>query len=252
LPPAVGGVVNEIANRAAGVVREDLRGELEARYQQEVVGFCREIVNGKYPFVKTSAVDAQPEDFSRLFGPNALLDMFFKQRVEPLANTVTRPWRWRPDASGVPVGGSLEMLQRFELAQRIRDNYFPTGALKFDFRVTSFDVDGGTSRFILDIDGQRFNYQFGPDPNAPATWPGPTPGSASVTWEERGGGRAFIAYTGRWAWQRLIDAAEIQTETDVRYALTWRRGTHTATVKIEAVSVRNPFNKADVQQFRCG
>jgi type VI secretion system protein ImpL len=252
LPPAVGSLVTEIANRAADVVRGDVRGELEARYDQEVLGFCREIVNGKYPFVKTSAVDAQPEDFNRLFGPNMLLDMFFKQRVEPLVNTVTRPWSWRPDASGVPVGGSADMLRRFELAQLIRDRYFPTGTLKFDFRVLSFAVDAGTSRFVLDIDGQKFNYQFGPDPNAPATWPGPTPGTASVTWEERGGGSAFIAYTGRWAWQRLVDAAEIQTETDVRYALTWRRGNHQATLRIEAVSVRNPFNKADVQQFRCG
>ena len=253
LPATVGVLVTEIANRAASLVRADLRSELEARYQQEVLGFCTEIVNGKYPFEKTSAVDAQPDDFNRLFAPNMLLDTFFRQRVEPLVNTATRPWTWRPDASGVPVGGSADMLRRFELAQQIRDRYFSTGSMKFSFRVLSFTVDDKSSRFILDIDGKRINYQFGPDPNEPAAWPGPTPGSASVTWEERGGGRASIAYSGRWAWQRLIDAAEIQpAPDDVRYTLTWRRGIHSASVMIEAESVRNPFNKQDVQRFRCG
>jgi type VI secretion system protein ImpL len=252
LPDSVGELVTDIADRAAVAIRSDIRGELDGLYQQEILGACTEIVNGKYPFAKTSATDAQPEDFNRLFGPGMLLDGFFKQRVAPLVNTATRPWTWRPDASGVPVGGSVDMLRRFELAQAIRDRYFPMGSLKFDFRVLSFTVDAGTTRFILDIDGQKFNYQFGPDPNAAATWPGPTPGTASVTWEERGGASAHITYTGRWAWQRLIEAAEVQTETDVRYVLTWRRGTHTASVRIEAVSVRNPFGKTDVQQFRCG
>jgi type VI secretion system protein ImpL len=148
------------------------------------------------------------------------------------------------------------MLARFELAQRIRERYFPPNEMRprMDFRVTSFMVDDqNTSRFVLEIDGRAVPYQFGPDPNVAMVWPGPSPGRASVTWEERGGARPFLAYQGPWAWQRLIDAAEVQSDRDdVRYGLTWRRGNHTATVRLEASSVRNPIGKTDVQQFRCG
>jgi type VI secretion system protein ImpL len=254
LPPAVGGLVTRIADRAAGAVRADVRGELEARYQQDVLGPCMEIVNDKYPFVRTSSVDVRPEDFGRLFGYGGIFDTFFRERVEPLVNTVTRPWRWRPDASGVAIGGSTAMLRRLEAAQQIRNMYFTAGSMKpqMAFTVTPFAADLDSSRFVLEIDGQMFNYQFGPDRSYPVVWPGANQETAAVTWEERAGGRAYIAHQGAWAWQRLIDVAEMQPESDSRYVLTWRRENHYASVRIEAASLRNPFGKLDVQQFRCG
>jgi type VI secretion system protein ImpL len=254
LPPAVGGLVTRIADRAAGAVRADVRSELETRYQQDVVAQCREIVNDKYPFVTTSAVDVRPEDFGRLFGYGGVFDRFFKEHVEGLADMRRRPWSWKPDASGVPVSSSRAMLAQFEAAQRIRDNYFVPGSTlpQMRFMVTPITMDQATDRFVLEIEGQSMDYRFGPERDYQATWPGPKPGAAAVMFLERGGGRPNIAMQGPWAWQRLVDVAEMKAETDVRYQLTWRRDAHYATVRIEAASIRNPFNKADVQQFRCG
>jgi type VI secretion system protein ImpL len=254
LPPAVGGLVTRIADRAAGAVRADVRGELETRYQQEVVAECREIVTDKYPFFRTSAVDVRPEDFGRLFGYGGVFDKFFEERLQQLVNRTRRPWSWLPDASGVPVGGSVAMLRQFEAAQRIRDMYFQRGdpIPKLRFTVTPITMDQGTSRFVLQIDGQSADYRFGPERDFPTTWPGPRPGDAAVVFEERGGRTPNITAKGPWAWQRLIDAGELKEETDDRYLLTWRRDTHYATIRVQAVSIDNPFNKDDVQQFRCG
>jgi type VI secretion system protein ImpL len=253
LPPSVGGLVTNIADRAAGAVLKDARGELETRYMQDVVLPCREIVNNKYPFVRTSGVDARPEDFGRLFGAGGIFDQFFKSRVEPLVNMTRQPWTWRTDASGVPVGGSLTMLRQFESAQRIRDMYFSGNANipQVRFMVTPITMDQETSRFTLDVDGQPAEYRFGPERTYQMTWPGQKPGAAA-TFEERGGRAPNIATQGAWAWQRLLDAAELKEESDSRYVLTWRRDAHFATVRIEATSLRNPFNKPDVQNFRCG
>jgi type VI protein secretion system component VasK len=44
----------------------------------------------------------------------------------------------------------------------------------------------------------------------------------------------------------------MKAETDTRFVLTWKRGNHQASVRLEAVSVRNPFGNVNVQQFRCG
>jgi type VI secretion system protein ImpL len=254
LPPAVGGLVTRIADRAAGAVRADVRGELETRYLQDVVAECRAIVNDKYPFVKTSAVDVRPEDFGRLFGYGGTFDRFFKERVEALVNMTRQPWSWRTDASGVPVGGSLAMLRQFEAAQRIRDMYFPPGMMvpQVRFSVTPLTMDQATARLVIEIEGQSMDYRFGPERSLQTTWPGPKPGNAAVVFEEKGGRAPNIATQGSWAWQRLVDAAELKEETDVRYLLTWRRDTHYVMARIDAASIRNPFNKPDVQQFRCG
>jgi type VI secretion system protein ImpL len=253
LPPTVGTMVTSIADRAAGAVRADVRGELETRYLQDVVAECRDIVNDRYPFFRTSAVDVSPQDFGRLLGHDGVFDRFFKQRMESLVNTTRRPWSWRPDASGVAVVGSTRMLRQFEAAQRIRDTYFSMGGQvpRVQFTVTPTTLDPDTGRFVLDIDGQRSEYQHGPERALPIVWPGPRPGEAAVTFEEKGGRRPNTAVKGTWAWLRLFDAAELKAETDRRYLATWRRDNHEATVVIEAVSIDNPFDKSDLQQFRC-
>lgn len=254
LPPAVGDIVTSIADRAAGAVRADVRGELETRYQQQVVAECREIVTDRYPFFRTSAVDVRPEDFGRLLGHGGIFDTFYKEHLAALVNVTRRPWSWRTDASGVPVGGSAAMLRQVESAQRIRDRYFEPGGNvpKVRFTVTPITMDQGIDRFVLQIDGQRADYRFGPERDFQTTWPGPRPGDAAVIFEERGGRTPNITTKGPWAWHRLIDAGELKAETDDRYLLTWRRDSHYATIRIQAVSIDNPFNKDDVQQFRCG
>jgi type VI secretion system protein ImpL len=251
LPPAVGGLVSRIADRAAGAARSDVQGELETRYQQEVVRPCTELLDGRYPLVP-NGTDAPLADFGRVFGHNGVFDGFFKQNLEALVLT-TGAWRWRTDASGAPVGGSVAMLRQFEQAQRIRDMFFPAGSPtpQVRFTVTPSSLDAGSRQFSLEIDGQNMIDNHGPQRPVNVTWPGARPVGAA-TFEERGGTRVNIVAEGPWAWFRLLDMAQqVDPETDVRYLVTFARGSHEAKVIVEAASVRNPFRKLDLQQFRC-
>jgi type VI secretion system protein ImpL len=144
------------------------------------------------------------------------------------------------------------MLRQFELAQRIRDTFFTAGSQmpQLRFMVVPFRLDAAASKFVLEIDGQTYAYQFGPERQYTATWPGTNP-SAAATFEDRNGGRNVVRQ-GPWAWLRLVDDADVQQETDVRYLLTWKAGGHEASVRLDALSVRNPYMKTDLQQFRCG
>jgi hypothetical protein len=55
----------------------------------------------------------------------------------------------------------------------------------------------------------------------------------------------------RHAWFRLLDSARVSKETEVRSELTFTKDGHEAQVRLEAASVRNPFNDGDVlRQFR--
>ena len=161
-------------------------------------------------------------------------------------------WRWRTDASGAPVGSFVAMLRQFEQAQRIRDMFFAAGSPtpQVRFTVTPSSLDAGSRQFLLKIDGQNMIDNHGPARAVNVTWPGARPMGAA-TFEERGGMRVNIVAEGTWAWFRLLDSAQVAPQTDVSYLVTFAKGGHEAKVTLNAASVRNPFGKRDLQQFRC-
>ena len=254
LPPAVGSIVAAVANGTARVTRAGVSGTLESRYQQDVLRACTEVTMGRYPFVTTSAVDVPLADFGRLFGYGGVFDAFFVKELAPLVDTRRSPWVWRADASGASVGPSNAMLRQFETAERIRETFFKAGSQEPEvrFRLTPAALDPSTTRFVIEIDGQRFEYRHGPERSWQATWPGPMPGAAAVTFEGLTASRPNRVFDGPWALFRLVDAAQLQRDGDSRYALRYRIDGHEARVSVEATSIRNPFGARDLQQFRCG
>jgi type VI secretion system protein ImpL len=87
-------------------------------------------------------------------------------------------------------------------------------------------------------------------------WPGPNPGMAAATFEDRSGPRPNLVFQGPWAWFRLIDASQIQPETEstrTRYvlAIAIEKGGHQSKVTLEAQSILNPYARRDLQQFSC-
>jgi type VI secretion system protein ImpL len=248
LPQPIGAMVSQIGGRSSALAIGQARGELENRYRVQVLNECSSILGGRYPFDPRSAIDVPLADFGRLFGASGVFEAFFKENLAPLVDTSRTPWTWRPGASG-----SLAMLRQFEAAQRIRDQYFrPGGQLpEVRFNVTPGFLDAAASRFVLELDGQSFEYRHGPERSFPAVWPGPAPGVAAYSFEGRGGDRPNQTFQGPWAWFRLLDAGQLQPASDVRYTLSLQAGTHQARVAVEATSIRNPFLKADLRQFRC-
>jgi type VI secretion system protein ImpL len=253
LPPAVASLVTQIGGRSQAIAVGQARGELDNRYQVQVVKECTAIISGRYPFNPRAALDVPLADFGRLFASGGIFDSFFKENLQALVDTSRNPWTWRSDASGV-LGASQAMLRQFETAQRIRDAYFrPGGSMpEVRFNITPTLLDASASRFTLEVDGQSFDYRHGPERSFPAVWPGPSPGVAAFTFEVRTGARPNQAFEGPWAWFRLLDAGNLKAQSDVRYLADWRAGGNQAQVVIEAVSIRNPFLKSDLRSFRCG
>jgi len=254
LPPSIAAIIDEVANSTAGTIRRGVSGTLEARYREDVVRECRDVVQDRYPFIATSAVDVPLADFGRVFGYGGVFDRFFKNELEPLVDTSRSPWTWRPDASGVSVGPSAFMLRQSESARHIREMFFRPGGQESEvrFRLTPTELDADVTRFLLELDGQNVEYRHGPERSVAATWPGQSAGPAAVTFEMRAGGRPNAAFQGAWAWFRLLDSARVSPETEVRSELTFVRDGHQAQVRLDAASVRNPFNDRDVlRQFRC-
>ena len=254
LPPAVRGVVIAIASAVASVTRSGANSTLDTRYREQVVRRCHTIIDERYPFDAGSKADVPLADFGRLFAYGGVFDTFFKDELERHVDTGRRPWSWRADASGVPVVRSTEMLRQFEAAERIREAFFRAGAQEPElrFRVTPTELDAAATRFVLEIDGQRFEYRHGPERSAQAVWPGPAPGGAAASFEDRTAARPNQVFDGPWAWFRLIDAADFRRESDVRFVLRVENGGHEAEVRLDAASIQNPYALGELQQFRCG
>jgi type VI secretion system protein ImpL len=248
LPPPLNAMLANIGGRSEALAVGQARSELENRYRSQVLSECTSITNGRYPFDPRSTVDVPLADFGRLFGANGIFDSFFKENLAPLVDMSRTPWAWRQGASG-----PASMLRKFEAAQRIRDQYFrPGGQLpEVQFTLTPVYLDASASRFTIELDGQSFVYRHGPERTMPAVWPGPAPGVAAYSFEGRTGDRPNQAFEGPWAWFRLLDSGRLVPESDVRYTLNLQAGAYEARVRLEATSIRNPFVRNALRDFRC-
>jgi len=253
LPPAVGALVSEVGGHSEGVTFTQASGELQTRFQQGVVQDCNAALRGRYPFTPGSGLDVPPADFGRIFGYGGLFETFFKENVAALVDTTRRPWTWRAGADGASLGVSVAMLREFEAAQQIRESFFRTGAQlpELHFTVIPVSLDAAATRFLLEIDGQSFEYRHGPQTSRPASWPGPNPGAAAAAFEDHAGGHPNVSFQGPWALFRLLEAGHLQSTTDVRFNMTFDMGGHNAQFALEADSIRNPFGQRQLRAFHC-
>ena len=103
-----------------------------------------------------------------------------------------------------------------------------------------------------EVDGQSLDYRHGPVRSMPAHWPGPAPGAASIMFEDSSGAHPYQTFQGPWAWFRLLDAASMRVDSDVRFTASFQAGGHQGAVIIEPTSIRNPYQVSVVRHFRCG
>ena len=252
LPAPIAAMVSQVGAKGVAVAQAAAGSELANRYRTEVAGECQQLIAGRYPFVRGSGNDVALADFGRVFGPAGVFDTFFKERLQPLVDTSTSPWRWKQGAAA--IGGSATLLAQFQAADRIRQMYFPPGAQlpAMRFSLTPESLDSAVPRLAIDIEGQSIEYRHGPLRSQLITWPGPAPGQATVLFEESGGGGPNRSYQGPWALFRLLDEASVQPQSDVRYVVTLSAGGRLARLTLEATSVRNPFARNELRSFRCG
>ena len=256
LPAPVASLVVQIGNKGEAVASAEAGKELTRRYQTEVIAPCRQLVAGRYPFVADGA-DLALADFATMFSPGGVFDTFFRTRLDPLVDTSTNPWRWKEGAGGI---GSNVPLGQFQAAERIRQIYFSAGGTQPQVRFSLIPeyldrgVDRRAQRLMLEIDGQTIQYRYDSPRAQSLVWPGPSPGQASLLFEEGAGGGPSRSYQGPWAFFHLLDVGVVQPrpQSDVRYQVTFTAGNHNAGVTLEAASVRNPFLHTDLRNFRCG
>lgn len=250
MPAPLGNLVAEVATRTESIVSSQARDELSARYEQQVVSQCRELVEGRYPLNPAAVNDAALNDFGQVFGPGGIFDSFFRDNLAALVDVSHTPWRWKEGATA----GSAALLTQFQRAQKIRDLYFAPGghAPQAAFNLTPDTLDASVVSFTLNVDGQVLDYRHGPQQSHPMTWPGTAgAGQASFAFEDQSGPIPGASKQGPWAWFRLLDQARVEPESETRYHVALSASGKTMRLVLEASSVRNPFGRNAISGFRC-
>ncbi len=250
LPEPLRSLLPQLAAMGAGQTLGATRQRLSAELGQQVGEFCRLATEGRYPFLRSSPRDVTPEDFARLFAPGGLFEQFFQQQLAPHVDRSSRPWRFRPQQQ--QSLGSPGQLVQFERAAMIRDVFFGSGMLRFDFKwletASGLTPPTEPATLALEVDGQRLVFDLTRPRRQSIQWPGPRGGLAARIQL----GSELIETEGPWALLRLLDRARIEPlDAPEKFQASFEVGSQRARFEVTTASVRNPLRLRELAEFRC-
>ena len=255
LPEPVRSLLDTMALAGSSAALRATRVSIGASVNAGIGEFCRQAINGRYPFTRASRTDVTQDDFARLFAPGGLFDDFFQKNLATFVDTNTRPWSFR-QLGEAKMGADSGTLAQFQRAAMIRDTFFRGGGrapgLRLDFKPV--EMDATISNFTLDVDGQLVKYAHGPQIPATVQWPGPG-GSAQVRLlmqPPATSGDSGLSTDGPWALFRLFDRMQLTpAASPERFRVAFEVGGRRATFEVTTSSVVNPFRLRDLAEFNC-
>ena len=251
LPGPVKNLIGSLAQDSATLSAGGVRAQLNAIWTTEVLPFCREAISDRYPFVRGSTRETTLVDFGRLFGPDGLIDAFFKARLATIVDTAAARWRWTDNSIGIPT----DVLAQFQRAAAIREAYFMAGGKTpaVEFGLQPVSMDARVTQFTLDLGGQILDYRQGPPRGQKMKWPAPEGiDRVRMSFADETGAGPSLTEDGPWAWFRLLDRSSMKpTSQQERFLVTFALGGLAANFELRAVSVRNPFRLDEVRGFSC-
>jgi type VI secretion system protein ImpL len=244
-----------LAEDSSRLILGGVKEQLNAIWTAEVIPFCRQAIENRYPLVRKSSSEITLEDFGHFFGPGGLMEKYFQTNLQSFVDTTQNPWRWRGTGSTGP-GISAEALAQFQRAAAIKEAFFRGGSLTpaVRFELKPITMDANASQFLLDLDSQQSTYSQGPAKPTPMQWPGPK-GSNQVQIQftpPAASGRSGLTLDGPWAWFKLLDQSEIsRTHDPARLIVTFKVEERWARYELSASSAFNPFGFKELEQFQC-
>ncbi len=291
-PPPFNALLNKLAQDSADIVRS-LRDRLNAQWKAaQITVFFQDNLSGRYPLrrvtvqwsgagpnaapgpaVPTNTIqwvgqgpgtavsrtpqgppDATLAAFGRFFGPNGLMDNFFKQNLQAYVDTSQGAWRWRGPA-GPEQSIAPEILQVFQRAAAIRNALFGGGSQTpmVRFQLIPVQLGGDVSQSVLTMDGQTLTYIAGQAARvADLQWTGAS-GQARIEFlPPAAAGPAQLNETGPWAWFKLLDQAQMRPIGSGQFQVTFQLSGRQAVYELRTPGgSSNPFNLQELAGFQC-
>ncbi|HHL18301.1 MAG TPA: type VI secretion system membrane subunit TssM [Thiothrix sp.] len=127
--------------------------QMDTVWKSEILPFCQSSIANKYP-ISRGGSEMTLQDFETFFAPNGKIDAFFKDYLQASIDTTTENWVWKGGNGSNQPSVAIEHIQLFQLAQKIKDAFFPTGKLGIPFTIKALNGGNKERIFSLDIDGK--------------------------------------------------------------------------------------------------
>lgn len=254
-PEPVGEWVMLIVTDSNNLVAGGAEATITAAWAADVLPFCRQALNGRYPFDNAADREVQIRDFGAFFMPGGTLDKFFEHYLAEIVDTTASTWKLKPKvADSLQISSSsLRQLQR---AKTIQSAFFSGGGANpsISFELRPIRMDAVATNFMLNVNGQSTNYSHGPIFNQSVVWPGDA-GLSQVQMQftpMSSNGRSGITLDGPWAFFRLLDQSGMTaSNTPEKFQTKFQLDDRWVEYEIRANSAFNPFNLPELRQFRC-
>ncbi|MCB9959640.1 MAG: type VI secretion system membrane subunit TssM [Rhodospirillaceae bacterium] len=253
MPAPLGGWMDQVASGANTALIGGASNAIADAWNADVAELCVRATAGRYPFARGSSNDVSLADFAALFAPGGRIDTFFNANLARVVDTTGRTWTFR-SVDGVDLGISSAVLAQFQAAHDIGEAFWPGGGggtPNVQFSVALEQLSQTATGVNLTVGDTTLQFAHGRSPERNATWPGSANLARVAFFPEIAGGSA-ITREGAWAFFRLLDTASISgAGASDRFNVTFSAGGRQATFRLQAGSVRNPFNLPALRGFSC-
>jgi type VI secretion system protein ImpL len=254
MPPPISNLLNGLISRSGAQSASAAQAGVKAAAAGEVGTFCKQAVEGRYPFVRGVGKEVPLGDFAKLFAPNGVIDGFAKTKLVGMVDMNGPVWKPIQIAEGVDALPPAA-IANFQRAATIRDAFFPGGAANpgASLDLLLQRVDDGVSEVQLSIDGQVTSMKPGSNAGARLSWPSMSPTSQIKLVLLVGGKPSAtpLIFDGPWALFRFVDAGKVEGGTPERQSVSYLEGDKHVFFELRSGSVRNPMRLAELAAFRC-
>jgi type VI secretion system protein ImpL len=247
--------------QAFAVIVRPTESELNRVWMAQVFEPYQQTISAKYPFDRTSKVEASPAEVAKVFGTEGSVAKFVEQSLAALVvrrGDTVNPRTW--------ADMGVRLLPEFSggLAAWVAPLNAPGGSAGAGGgggaaaeAQTVFDLlpqaVPGLTEYTVDIDGQQLRYR-----NAAATWshfvwPGPgTPGVkiSGVTYDGRT--VEFFNEPGRYGLEKMINTAQRKRTDSGAFELRWPQGALAVALQLRIISNAAPATPAPAQTAAAG
>ncbi|EMT5437445.1 type VI secretion system membrane subunit TssM [Stenotrophomonas maltophilia] len=223
--------------------------ELERRWEEDVHGFYRQRLAGRYPLEPASTQNIDLDDFEAFFGPKGRLQGFQDSYLTPL---LSRNSAALATASAGEALITPELGPQIEQAQRIRQAFFnERGGLGVQFNVQPLALSATHLNSVLNVDGQLISYAHGPRTVTGLIWPNALRDGVEsrLTLVGPAGQTRVMRHQGPWALFRLLSQAQLNGSTLSSVDLSSSAGTGAVRYRITSDRTGNPFTQQVFNEF---
>lgn len=242
-----------LANNVSHLMLAHTEQYLNKLWQTRVATYYKENLDNRYPLFKPTQDDISLSAFTSFFGPDGMMDHYFKDYLSPFVDTREAKWTYKV-VDGQSIHFTPELLIQLERAAIIRTMFFNSDRqLAVAFSLQPMALEPGVTSLTFTLNNQiaedkRSNSKIFHKFN----WPDSNKDQIATLSFSNHSGKAATTTTGPWALFRLLDKANLQaTDNTKDYIVTFDLNGNSARYHLFSDNVINPFIPGIMEGFRC-